>query len=81
MPWFAAQGHDTYSVSLRCHGSSGPAGAGGPSLASHAQDLGHVIRSLPSAPVLAGHSFGGLVLQKCALPCPPGCCAHGWRLS
>ena len=75
MPWFASHGHEVYSVSLRNHGSSGPAGSQGSSLGSHARDLAHVIRSLKSPPVLAGHSFGGLVLQKCApSPSDLACC-------
>lgn len=33
-------------------------------LQSHAEDVACVLRTLPSAPVVVGHSFGGLLLQK-----------------
>jgi pimeloyl-ACP methyl ester carboxylesterase len=79
LPWFADRGWGAHAVSLRGRGGSGPpppgAKAGG-TLASHAADLAAVIRAgygqqeggsgaLPP-PVLIGHSFGGLIAQRCA---------------
>jgi hypothetical protein len=52
--------------------SDRPQGAkAGGTLASHAADLGALVRSLPRPPVLAGHSFGGLVVQRCGRACAP----------
>lgn len=45
--------------------SDRPKGKAGGTLASHAADLGALVRSLPRAPVMVGHSFGGLVVQRC----------------
>lgn len=56
------------TTALPAQGASDrPQGAkAGGTLASHAADLGALVRSLPRPPVLAGHSFGGLVVQRCA---------------
>ncbi|KAK9840960.1 hypothetical protein WJX81_002635 [Elliptochloris bilobata] len=65
MPYFAARGWDTLAVSLRGQGASDrPAGKTGGTLASHAVDLGNLVRALPRPPVMIGHSFGGLVVQR-----------------
>ena len=45
--------------------SDRPEGKAGGTLASHAADLGALVSSLPRAPVMVGHSFGGLVVQRC----------------
>lgn len=47
--------------------SSRPAGeqvTSAGTLLSHAEDIASVIRTLPATPILAGHSFGGLILQR-----------------
>lgn len=70
--YFNARGRETTSVSLRGHGASGttPGAATAGTLASHARDVGEVVRSARGdedegpAPVVFGHSFGGLVAQK-----------------
>lgn len=66
LPYFAAQGHDTYAISFRQQGKSSQQAetkvAG--SLASHAADVQHFIESLPEPPVLIAHSFGGLIAQR-----------------
>ena len=54
MPWFSQHGYSTYAVSMRCHGASGGEHEGGNTLSTHTEDLGHLIRSLPAAPVLIG---------------------------
>ena len=71
MPYFSARGHDCYAVSLRAQGGSDPvAGAVAGTLGSHALDLASVVEAITGAqgagpaPVVVGHSFGGLILQK-----------------
>ena len=54
MPWFSDRGYPTYAVSMRCHGSSGGEKEGGNTLGTHSEDLGHLIRTLPAAPVMIG---------------------------
>lgn len=41
-------------------------------LQDHAADVADFLRSLPSPAVLAGHSFGGLVVQEVLTRPPPG---------
>ncbi len=65
MPYFAARGFDTYALSLRGQGGSDREGLKvGGTLQSHADDMASFIATLPAPPVLIGHSFGGLVVQK-----------------
>ena len=45
--------------------SDRPDAKAGGTLASHAADLGTLVRALPRPPVVVAHSFGGLVLQRC----------------
>ncbi len=33
-------------------------------IASHAADLAHFLATLPGQPIVIGHSFGGVVVQK-----------------
>lgn len=65
LPYFAAKGYAAYALSLRGHGESK---APGPvhqiSLANYVDDLDEAIRHLGAAPVLIGHSLGGVVVQK-----------------
>ncbi|KAK9915403.1 hypothetical protein WJX75_008696 [Coccomyxa subellipsoidea] len=64
-PHFANTGYESYAVSLRGQGkSTRQEGIGACSLAEHVKDLSHIISSLPRPPVLIGHSFGGLVVQR-----------------
>ena len=64
-PYFAAAGFDSTSVSLRGQGGSdrGSLKVSG-DLQSHADDLASVIAALPAPPVVVGHSFGGLLVEK-----------------
>ncbi len=66
LPHFSQAGWDCYAVSLRGQGGSErPEGMkSGGSLASHADDLHSVVGSLPRAPVIIAHSFGGLLAQR-----------------
>lgn len=65
LAYFAAAGYDSYAVSLRGQGQSQKLpDMKACSLAQHAADLGWIVGSLPRTPVLIGHSFGGLVVQR-----------------
>jgi len=64
--FFADQGRDSIAISLRGQGKSTPPAEKTPpaTMARNAADLAHFIATLPAPPILIGHSFGGLVLQK-----------------
>jgi pimeloyl-ACP methyl ester carboxylesterase len=65
LPWFAAQGFPSYALSLRGHGASGGQEslfvAG---LDDYVADVEHVVATLPSPPVLIGHSMGAAVVER-----------------
>ncbi|MDQ6916951.1 MAG: lysophospholipase [Pseudomonadota bacterium] len=65
LPWFAAQGFPSYALSLRGHGASGGREslfvAG---LDDYVADVEHITASLPSPPVLIGHSMGAAVVER-----------------
>jgi len=65
LPWFAAQGFPSYALSLRGHGASGGQEslfvAG---LDDYVGDVEHVAATLPSPPVLIGHSMGAAVVER-----------------
>lgn len=65
LTWFADQGFETISFSLRGHGGSG--GRELRSLASiddYVEDLETVVDTLGQKPILIGHSMGGYIIQK-----------------
>ena len=62
MPYFSENGYGCHALSLRGHGAS-EGMLSWASLADFAEDLIHVIETLDEAPVLIGHSMGGLVVQ------------------
>lgn len=66
LPYFASSGFNAYAISLRGQGNSDPLAdtlvAG--TLDTHARDLADLIEMFPSPPIVIGHSFGGLILQK-----------------
>lgn len=65
LPWFAAHGYPAHALSLRGHGASGGheslfvAG-----LDDYVADVEHVAGTLPSAPVLIGHSMGAAIVER-----------------
>lgn len=65
LDYFASHGFDTHALSLRGHG-----GSGGrerlrwASIADYVDDVERVAATVPSAPVVAGHSLGGMVVQR-----------------
>jgi non-heme chloroperoxidase len=65
LPFFAAQGYRAQALSLRGHGmSEGRTQLDWHSISDYVDDVAQVIAGLDAAPVLIGHSMGGLVVQK-----------------
>ena len=65
LPFFAENGFDSHAVSLRGHGGSQiPAMYSLTSIADYVEDTRSVVATLRQAPVLIGHSLGGLVVAK-----------------
>jgi len=65
LPYVAARGHHAYAVSLRGHGRSGLTGSlRRASLGDYVADVATAVEKLGRAPVLVGHSMGGLVVQR-----------------
>lgn len=64
LPYFAGRGYAAHAVSLRAHGASerGPRAAS-VRLRDFVEDVIEVARTLPTPPVLIGHSMGGMVAQ------------------
>ena len=64
-PAFAAAGYAVYALSLRGHGGSeGHERLRWLRIADYVADVATVAATLPVAPILVGHSMGGLVAQK-----------------
>ena len=65
LDYFASHGFNAHALSLRSHG-----GSGGrkrlrwASIADYVDDVARVAASLPSAPIPAGHSLSGMVVQQ-----------------
>lgn len=65
LPYFAARGFSAHAVSLRGHGKSeGRAKLKWTPVAKYVEDVFQAASALPVAPVVIGHSLGGLVVQK-----------------
>lgn len=65
LPWFAARGWTAYAVSLSGHGRSRQREhLDSYSIDDYVADVAEVAARLPAAPVLIGHSMGGMVVQK-----------------
>ncbi len=65
LDWFAGQGYLSYALSLSGHGASrGRNHLDSLGINDYVNDVAEVIASMPSAPVLIGHSMGGFVVQK-----------------
>lgn len=64
-PLFAAAGYRAVALSLRGHGgSNGHGEIEQHSIRDYVDDVATVVASLPSPPVVLGHSMGGFVVQK-----------------
>ena len=67
MPYFAESGYDAHALSLRGHGKSGgTAGLRHSRVKDYVKDVRSVVERMGTAPILVGHSLGGLVVQKYA---------------
>lgn len=65
LPYFAHHGYEAHAVSLRGHGlSEGHERLHSWRLADYVADLAKAVETLPSPPLLIGHSMGGMVIQK-----------------
>ena len=65
MPFFAGLGHPTFAVDLRGHGKSGgQQQLVSNSIADYVNDVQRVINEIGVAPILVGHSLGGLIVQN-----------------
>lgn len=62
MPYFSQNGYGCHALSLRGHGNSDGM-LSWASLADYCEDVVQAIGMLDEAPVLVGHSMGGLVVQ------------------
>ena len=65
LPWFADKGFEVHALSLRGHGKSqGYEHLAGLRLSDYVEDTLSVLKSLPTPPILIGHSMGGMVAQR-----------------
>lgn len=65
LPFFAEAGYAAYALSLSGHGGSrGRERLDSLGIDDYVRDVAEVAARLPAAPVLIGHSMGGLVAQK-----------------
>ena len=84
LDYFSEHGFDAYALSLRGHGGSGGRDAlRWTSIADYVDDVERTAAGLPRAPVVVGHSLGGMVVQHylqrhvppaavLVAPAPPG---------
>ncbi|MBN1563717.1 MAG: alpha/beta fold hydrolase [Anaerolineae bacterium] len=63
LPYFAAHGYIVHALSLRGHGKS-EGRIFGSRIRHYAQDVAQVAASLPTPPIVIGHSMGGFTVQK-----------------
>jgi len=65
MPYFAERGYTCFAPSLRGHGSSeGRERLLWTSLADYVADIDQAVEEIGMAPILIGHSMGGVIVQK-----------------
>lgn len=65
LDYFAHHGFAVHAVNLRGHGDSeGRERLRWTRIAEYVEDVEHVVRQLPSPPILIGHSMGGFIVQK-----------------
>ena len=65
MPFFAENGWESFAVSMRGHGGSGPASSAASTMDEQIRDLASLVRTMRRAPILVAHSLGGVVAQRC----------------
>jgi pimeloyl-ACP methyl ester carboxylesterase len=65
LDYFAARGYNVHALSLRAHGKSeGRNRLRWTRIADYVADVAQIVSTLPTPPVVIGHSMGGLVAQK-----------------
>ena len=65
LPYFAQHSYTAHALSLRGHGgSAGRAGLRWTSLDDYVADVAQAVDQMAHAPVLVGHSMGGMIVQK-----------------
>jgi pimeloyl-ACP methyl ester carboxylesterase len=64
LDFFADKGYHALALSLRNHGNSPTRAPLTCSIADYVSDVASVAESLPTRPVLVGHSMGGFLVQK-----------------
>jgi pimeloyl-ACP methyl ester carboxylesterase len=65
LPYFAENGYEAHALSLRGHGENEERSfVHGIGLTDYVEDLNESVLRLTEAPVLIGHSLGGVVVQK-----------------
>jgi pimeloyl-ACP methyl ester carboxylesterase len=64
LPFFAEAGYRAFAVDLRGHGDDPRPLRRGTRIADYVADVDAAVRVLDRAPVLIGHSMGGLVVQR-----------------
>jgi pimeloyl-ACP methyl ester carboxylesterase len=65
LPHFARHGYAAYALSLRGHGNSeGADHVFSHSMSDYVKDLTWAVDEIGTAPVLVGHSMGGMVIQR-----------------
>lgn len=65
LPWFARQGYACYALSLAGHGNShGRDRLDSFGIDDYVANVAHITRQMDVAPILIGHSMGGMVVQK-----------------
>ncbi len=64
IPYFEAKGYTCLAINLPGHAQEGSSKAIRFSLADYVQALKKVVDDLPEAPILIGHSMGGMIVQR-----------------
>ncbi len=65
LPWFAERGFAVHALDLRGHGETPPTRSlRATSADDYLEDIHAVVESLPTPPVLVGHSMGGYLTQR-----------------
>ena len=64
IPYFEAKGYTCLAINLPGHEQEGSSKAISYSLADYVQALKKLVDDLPEAPILIGHSMGGMIVQR-----------------